>query len=64
MDLYVCYGTIGPADRHPFARSYRVLTADGLRPKVITTPSKLDPTSSQTPRTRRKAVEREQPSQP
>ena len=37
MDLYVCYGTIGPAEHHPCAKAYRALTAAGLQPKVIRT---------------------------
>jgi hypothetical protein len=37
MDLYVCYGTLGPVKRHPCARAYRALTAAGHRPNVIRT---------------------------
>jgi hypothetical protein len=37
MDLYVCYGTFGPAERHPCAKAYRALTAVGLQPEVIRT---------------------------
>jgi hypothetical protein len=37
VDLYVCYGTFGPAERHPCAKAYRALTAAGLQPKVIRT---------------------------
>jgi hypothetical protein len=34
MDLYVCYGTFGPTERHPCAKAYRALTAAGFQPKV------------------------------
>jgi hypothetical protein len=37
MDLYVCYGTFGPAERHPCAKAHRALTAAGLQPNVIRT---------------------------
>jgi hypothetical protein len=37
MDVYVCYGTFGPAERHPCAKAHRALIAAGLRPKVIRT---------------------------
>jgi hypothetical protein len=37
MDLYVCYGTFGPAGRHPCAKAHRALTAAGHQPKVIRT---------------------------
>ncbi len=35
MKLYVCYGTFGPADRHPCARAYGALTAAGYAPEVV-----------------------------
>jgi Glutathione S-transferase, N-terminal domain len=37
MDLYVCYGTFGPAERHPCARAYHALVDAGHRPNVIRT---------------------------
>ena len=37
MELYVCYGTFGPSDRHPCARAHRALTAAGYRPEVVRT---------------------------
>ena len=37
MDLYVCYGTLGPANHHPCARAYRALISAGHQPKVIRT---------------------------
>jgi hypothetical protein len=37
MDLYVCYGTFGPAERHPCAKAHRALIAAGHRPTVIRT---------------------------
>jgi len=37
VDLYVCYGTFGPAERHPCAKARRALIAADLQPKVIRT---------------------------
>jgi Glutathione S-transferase, N-terminal domain len=37
MDLYVCYGTFGPAKQHPCAKAYRALTIAGYQPRVIRT---------------------------
>src|SRR6266487_3015097 len=37
MELYVCYGTFGPAERHACARAYRALAAAGHQPKVVRT---------------------------
>lgn len=37
MRLHVCYGTFGPADRHPCARAHRALQAAGHRPEVVRT---------------------------
>lgn len=37
MELYVCYGTFGPAERHPCAKAYHALIAAGHRPKVVRT---------------------------
>lgn len=37
MDLYVCYGTFGPVDRHPCAKAHGALIAAGLRAKVVRT---------------------------
>jgi len=37
MDLYVCYGTFGPAERHPCAKAHRALIDVGFQPKVIRT---------------------------
>jgi hypothetical protein len=37
MDLYVCYGTLGPAKHHPCAKAYRALVAAGHQPRVIRT---------------------------
>ena len=37
MDLYVCYSTLGPAERHPCAKAYRALVAGGHRPRVVKT---------------------------
>jgi hypothetical protein len=37
MQLYVCYGTFGPVDRHPCGRAYRALTLSGYNPDVIRT---------------------------
>lgn len=37
MDLYVCYGTLGPAKHHPCAKAYRALTTAGYQPTVIRT---------------------------
>jgi hypothetical protein len=37
MRLYVCYGTFGPAARHPCARAYEALKAAGHTPEVVRT---------------------------
>jgi hypothetical protein len=37
MRLYVCYGTFGPADRHPCGRAYAALQAAGHEPEVVKT---------------------------
>ena len=37
MKLFVCYGTFGPADRHPCAKAHRALTAAGHQPQVVRT---------------------------
>ncbi len=37
MDLYVCYGTLGPAKRHPCAKAHKALVAAGHEPRVVRT---------------------------
>ena len=37
MKLFVCYGTFGPADRHPCAKAHRALRAAGHDPEVVRT---------------------------
>jgi hypothetical protein len=37
VKLYVCYGTFGPAVRHPCARAYDALKAAGYDPEVVRT---------------------------
>lgn len=37
MKLYVCYGTFGPAERHPCGRAHRALVAAGYSPQVVRT---------------------------
>ena len=37
MDLYVCYGTFGPADRHACAKAHKALLAAGHRPSLVRT---------------------------
>jgi Glutathione S-transferase, N-terminal domain len=37
MRLHVCYGTFGPAERHPCANAYRALEAAGHEPMVVKT---------------------------
>ena len=37
MKLYVCYGTFGPAARHPCARAHKALVAAGYAPEVVRT---------------------------
>jgi hypothetical protein len=37
VDLYVCYGTFGPAERHACARADKALHAAGHRPTVVKT---------------------------
>jgi glutathione S-transferase len=37
MKLYVCYGTFGPAKRHPCAKAHAALMAAGHRPEVVRT---------------------------
>ena len=37
MKLFVCYGTFGPAERHPCAKAHRALIAAGHDPDVIRT---------------------------
>jgi hypothetical protein len=34
MELYVCYGTLGPSHRHACARAYRALASAGYRPRI------------------------------
>jgi hypothetical protein len=35
MQLYVCYGTLGPAHRHACARAYQALASAGYRPRIV-----------------------------
>ncbi|HWF32024.1 MAG TPA: glutathione S-transferase N-terminal domain-containing protein [Solirubrobacteraceae bacterium] len=37
MRLYVCYGTFGPAERHPCAKAYKALQAAGHSPELVKT---------------------------
>ncbi len=37
MDLYVCYGTFGPAKQHPCAKAHKALVAAGHAPHVVRT---------------------------
>jgi hypothetical protein len=37
MQLYVCYGTFGPAQHHPCAKAHKALVAAGHSPQVIRT---------------------------
>ena len=37
MELYVCYGTFGPAHRHACARAHSALITAGHQPHVIRT---------------------------
>lgn len=37
MDLYVCYGTFGPAERHPCGNAYAALVDSGHEPNVVKT---------------------------
>jgi hypothetical protein len=37
MDLYVCWGTLGPGSYHPCAKARNALTAAGHQPTVIRT---------------------------
>jgi hypothetical protein len=37
VKLYVCYGTFGPADRHPCAKAHRALAAAGHEFDVVRT---------------------------
>ena len=37
MDLYVCYGTFGTAERHPCKKAHQALTAAGHRPRIVRT---------------------------
>jgi len=37
VELYVCYGTWGPAERHPCAKAYRALADADHEPQVIRT---------------------------
>ena len=37
MKLYVCYGTFGPATRHPCAKAHDALVKAGHEPEVIRT---------------------------
>jgi Glutathione S-transferase, N-terminal domain len=37
VELYVCYGTFGPADRHACANAYAALSEAGHAPEVIKT---------------------------
>ena len=37
MELYVCYGTFGPASHHPCAKAHSALTGAGHEPRVIRT---------------------------
>jgi hypothetical protein len=37
MDLFVCYGTFGPGDRHACAKAYKALTSAGHEPTVVRT---------------------------
>ena len=36
VDLHVCCGTFGTAERHPCAKAHRALTAAGHQPTVVT----------------------------
>jgi hypothetical protein len=37
MKLYVCYGTFGPAERHPCGKAHRALVRAGHSPQVVRT---------------------------
>jgi len=37
MDLYVCWGTLGPGSYHPCAKAHKALTGAGQKPTVIRT---------------------------
>lgn len=37
VELFVCYGTFGPADHHACAKAHRALTAAGHQPTVVKT---------------------------
>jgi glutathione S-transferase-like protein len=37
VDLHVCYGTFGSAERHPCAKAHQALTAAGHQPRVLKT---------------------------
>jgi glutathione S-transferase len=37
VQLFVCYGTFGPADRHACAKAYTALEEAGHRPEVVRT---------------------------
>ena len=37
MNLFVCYGTFGPAERHPCGKAHQALRAAGHRPQVVRT---------------------------
>jgi hypothetical protein len=37
MDLHVCYGTFGTAERHPCKKACEALTDAGHQPKVVKT---------------------------
>jgi glutaredoxin len=37
MELHVCYGTFGPAERHPCKRAHQALTDAGHEPQVVRT---------------------------
>ncbi len=37
MELYVCYGTFGPAERHACAKAHKALMAAGHQPTVVKT---------------------------
>jgi glutaredoxin len=37
VDLHVCYGTFGTADRHPCKKAYEALRDAGHEPRVVRT---------------------------
>jgi len=37
VELHVCYGTFGTAERHPCKKAYNALRATGYEPRVVRT---------------------------